>query len=634
MAKPLPHALSARIHQRLWDACARYRRLSSLDGPLGGGAGDSPGADGLTPVALGADAQAFLDSAALQLPGRGYQSGGPAVALRLEASRVSLPAEAGTADLLSLLPPDLAREYADPRQLLKPREQRESARKHFAADPHEYSALVARLQSIGQLSFTTRPACVNGLFAVPKGDKQRLILDARPLNAMCREPPSVSLPSPEHLALLEVPKGTRLHIGKVDIDNFYHRLRMPAAWHRYFALPAIRAGDIGLAGYGPEELVHPCLTTLPMGWSHSVYLAQKLHEHLLFSNPELHLRASDAINAAGPGTVDRLRFGAYIDDLMLFDTDPHRLRAVQEAYCSMMEGRGLSPKRDKTVYPDPGGPPQRTECLGTLVDAADLVVGVAPAKLASLVAHTQAFIGRKQATGKELSELVGRWTWAMLAARPSLSIFSNVYRFILITRERRFDLWPSVVRELKLVSQLAPLLSVSIRGGQWWPRAIATDASALGQGVVMRAIGEADLTPFLSEAFPNGPNGGPAEQCRAWVTRSKWGTIVSKRWARPEHINCLEARAVLTAFRWALSYPKARGRRLCILSDSRVAIGAIRKGRSSSFGLLVVLRAVAALSLASGCQLRLYWLPTDINPADGPSRSPRGGGRGPGLPFA
>jgi hypothetical protein len=249
---------------------------------------------------------------------------------------------------------------------------------------------------------------------------------------------------------------------------------------------------------------------------------------------------------------------------------------------------------------------------------------VSPAKLAALAAATEALVARGNATGLELSELLGHWTWAMLANRPALSVFGAVYRFALINQNSRFSLWHTVVRELTLAVQIAPLLCSPIRGS-WWPRVIATDASTVGQGVVMRSLDNSlELTPFLSASFPAEANGEPTAQCRAWVAASRWGTIVSKRWARAEHINCLEARAVLSAVRWALSYPRAFDHRLCILSDSRVAIGAIRKGRSSSFGLLVVLRALSALALGCGSQLRLHWLPTDINPADGASRLPRG----------
>ena len=87
----------------------------------------------------------------------------------------------------------------------------------------------------------------------------------------------------------------------------------------------------------------------------------------------------------------------------------------------------------------------------------------------------------------------------------------------------------------------------------------------------------------------------------------------------------LELRAVHTAVKWVMSHPLSTGTRLSVLSDSEVVIGAIRKGRSSSRPLLRRLRALGAWVMGGGLQLDLDWVPTEFNPADGPSRSFRDG---------
>ncbi len=61
-------------------------------------------------------------------------------------------------------------------------------------------------------------------------------------------------------------------------------------------------------------------------------------------------------------------------------------------------------------------------------------------------------------------------------------------------------------------------------------------------------------------------------------------------------------------------------RRFLVFSDSAVTLGAWRKMRSRSFPLLRLLRQLASVSLGLGIQLVGRWIPTDINPADGPSR--------------
>jgi hypothetical protein len=100
----------------------------------------------------------------------------------------------------------------------------------------------------------------------------------------------------------------------------------------------------------------------------------------------------------------------------------------------------------------------------------------------------------------------------------------------------------------------------------------------------------------------------------------RWRTIVASEFLRDEHINQLELRSVSTAIRWALTSPDSINRRLLLLSDSQVAVGALSKGRSSFHLLLRRLRPTCALLLASGIRLSVRWIESALNPADGPSR--------------
>jgi hypothetical protein len=106
----------------------------------------------------------------------------------------------------------------------------------------------------------------------------------------------------------------------------------------------------------------------------------------------------------------------------------------------------------------------------------------------------------------------------------------------------------------------------------------------------------------------------------AAVVADRWSTIVSSPWRSPEHINALELRAALLSLHWLLSYPSAHSSRVYLLVDSTVALFALWKGRSSSPRLLVILRKISALLLASGTMLLPGWLPSAVNPADRPSR--------------
>jgi hypothetical protein len=209
----------------------------------------------------------------------------------------------------------------------------------------------------------------------------------------------------------------------------------------------------------------------------------------------------------------------------------------------------------------------------------------------------------------------------MLVRRPALAIFSAVYRFAAVAGRRRFRLWPSVVRELSVAVGVAPLLHFSLRS-PWFPHVVAVDASEIGQGVVT-VPHSSPASVIRLPAVRSSPGEPLHVDVSSFLASSqhRWSRIVSSAWRVPdEHINCLEARAVLTSLRWAVKHPAGVGSRVLILSDSAVAVGAVSKGRSSSYRLLRPLRSLAALLLAAGTSARVVWIPTALNPADAASR--------------
>jgi hypothetical protein len=146
-----------------------------------------------------------------------------------------------------------------------------------------------------------------------------------------------------------------------------------------------------------------------------------------------------------------------------------------------------------------------------------------------------------------------------------------------------------------------------------FPYVVATDASSEGFGVVATVLkpGQCISLDQIS-----------GEDNSVFIKDLTWHTIMSKPWVyKNEHINILELRTVILALKWVLSFKQSLGTRLLLVSDSTSVIGAARKGRTSAFRLLVRLRTLAALSLASGVRLVLEWCPSEFNPADYPSRN-------------
>ena len=201
-------------------------------------------------------------------------------AIPLVADKVSLPSSVGSVDLLDLLPQDFRSRYGSPGSILRPPSEVKKARRSVLCGSHdEYVKLIRRMASLGMVEFTTTPKVVNGVFGVPKdGDAIRLIIDARPANSVFSDPSPVQLPTPDLLAQLVAPRDKPFYVAKVDLDNFYHRIRLPTWMRPYFALPSVHACDVDLIG---DHQVYPMCTTLPMGWSHSVLVAQVAHEHFI-----------------------------------------------------------------------------------------------------------------------------------------------------------------------------------------------------------------------------------------------------------------------------------------------------------------------------------------------------------------
>ena len=100
----------------------------------------------------------------------------------------------------------------------------------------------------------------------------------------------------------------------------------------------------------------------------------------------------------------------------------------------------------------------------------------------------------------------------------------------------------------------------------------------------------------------------------------KWKNVLSCGWhVEGEHINALEARALLLALRWRSRSAARFSKRFLHLTDSKVALGSYAKHRSNSRNFNYIVTRSAALQLASSMVPVLAYVRTDRNPADLPS---------------
>lgn len=426
--------------------------------------------------------------------------------LPIVADRVSLPSVAGTARLLELLPPHLSSQYANPKLMLRPVAKRCRVRPSaHCASRSEYVSLIRRLLSLRMVCLRRRVVVVNGVFAVAKDDdKLRLIIDARPANALFVDPPAVQLPTPDLFAHIIPDPHRPFFVAKVDIDNFYHRLLLPEWMQPLFGLPPILPFELGLPGV---EAIYPCCVTLPMGWSHSVFVSQSANNHITYTRTSLS--PADAISPSADLRLTRTLHGQYIDDSFFIGHDKQDVQRRMEEYKSAIEPH-LPHKPSKTT-PEPRS--DGVEVLGLRIDGSNHTVGLSVPKIQLLIHHTLSILRHGRCTGLQLAQVVGRWVWAILVRRPALAVFSAVYRFIQCAQSRLFTIWHSVHRELNTIIGLAPLLLASL-DSPFFSHVIASDASEFGLGVVAARCG-GDRMYDISTHCPPPTSRGALQQADA-----------------------------------------------------------------------------------------------------------------------
>ena len=592
--------------------------------------------------------------------GHAHTYSAPAAVVPIIASRIALPSNLTAVPILTLLPPDLVAAYETPSLLLRDSVSVAALDLNLPLAPprvsgsrSEYILLLRRMLAVGMIDFTRAPRAVNGLFAVVKdANSERLIIDAQPANRLFAEPPHVALPNPSHLVRLQMRRGAKLHLAKADRDNFYHNLKLPEEWRPYFALPPLTPSEsqqLGLDVSDGLPLWHPMCVTLPMGFSHAVFLAQQVHEHVLYrhtaalSSSSPALRRCDNILDMDSPLVDRCVHGMYIDDLWLMSPEFDDIETQYLACLAAYEHAGL-PDSIRKREP-PLRVPVAIKAIGVRIDPTNLTLSIAAEDRLKLARSTLFLLSSAFVTGTQLARLVGSWTWCMLLRRSSLCVLQHTYRFIAVAQElRSFTLWLSVRRELECLLCLLPLLHTKM-SASFFPLAYASDASEFAGGVVA-----APLTPaFQAALYPLSstrrfnllpyhrlhekpsaalclPPGFVAfvesliGNLQPRMKPSLWRVLIFSRWRAEQHINVLELHAVLLSLRHALSSPSSVSTRIFMLVDSAVAYYTLWKGRSSSRRLLPVLRQINSHLLVTGASLQPCWIPSHWNPADAPSR--------------
>jgi hypothetical protein len=230
-----------------------------------------------------------------------------------------------------------------------------------------------------------------------------------------------------------------------------------------------------------------------MGWSHSVFLGQVVHEFVLYGQFPSSIPRPPALSPYNnilfltSPKINCTLHGVVIDDIAFFSNSLEDCSLQFKYAIQRYEMAGLAVKAKKSI--PPSASPSPMEVLGITIDPIHKCMYLSAKKTITLIEHSFRVLSQPTVTGRQLSALIGRWLWVMLLNRPTLSILQASYRFIQVASESPFTLWNSVRREIFILLSVLPLLKFSL-DSLWHPHLIATDASNWGGGVTATPLSD------------------------------------------------------------------------------------------------------------------------------------------------
>ena len=516
----------------------------------------------------------------------------------------------------------------------------------------KYAEFCRKLESCGLIEYRQSMLEQVGLFTVwKKNGRQRLVVDARLSNLHFSEPETVRLATGATFSAIEVDEGPALEIGGVDIADAFYHIELPEYLRELFALPPVRAGDVGCDHIGKVKLkqgswVYPCLKVTPMGWSHALWVCQTAHVHIVDKSPWVDARLRCVDRRRVPDVGDYVHT-QYVDNFVAFSQKPGRAKDLAEKIGVELNNHGLP-----THEVEAGA---GLETLGWLFAAGHPTVTITTRRLWRMRLATLELLKDGKANGKLIEKLIGHFTFAGLLQRGFLSVFQASYIFVKKHYTEVVELWPEVRRELRWASALLCLIRKDL-AAQWSPRVHATDASMWGRGICVtsRPLDEIKELGKMNERWRFSADEerqvvssgldlgsqlpdvetlkhdkplhlehsfeGVVEVPLSFIGED-WSKVDSAGWDRVEPIPILEGRSVVWLLQHLARSQKNLGKKHLLLTDSMSVTLALSKGRSSCRTMNRICRQVAALELMSGMHVHLRWIPSELNPADLPSRA-------------
>ena len=273
-----------------------------------------------------------------------------------------------------------------------------------------------------------------------------------------------------------------------DVADCYYQFRLPSDFIARFGLMPLQARELGiteLEGHPlkPTDMLVPCLTVLPMGFSWALHWTQVAHRTLLrdagLGGPDREWL--DGMPLSGPRAGKPARL-VYVDNELFVATSAEeavRERARAHRHLSS-QGLPLHEVQDAVTT---------VECIGLELDGIELTARASQRKRDRLRAAWCQVKRKPLMSGKQLETLLGHLTYMMLLNRPTLSCFRAVYDFARVHYLTPATLWKSCYNELRMAFSMIPPLTV--RWSLPWHHTVGcSDATLFGYAVQEKSFPE------------------------------------------------------------------------------------------------------------------------------------------------
>ena len=213
--------------------------------------------------------------------------------------------------------------------------------------PKTYASFITSMFDKNLVEFQPGGKSYLGVFFVAKKNgKLRVILDTRIANCYFRKPDKTRLPTAAALSSFESTPGESIYFCGGDIDNAFYRVEAPACARPFLTLPPIRirhlraAGVKGLIG-DPNDFLVPRMIVLPMGWSWSLLICQRVHE---FQGECIGQSRDDHIldrSAGATLSTKNTLHAKYVDNFLCISHDPNNSKIEANKLESQLNSKSL-----------------------------------------------------------------------------------------------------------------------------------------------------------------------------------------------------------------------------------------------------------------------------------------------------